>query len=604
MKNLYIAIDETGDFKENTFDKATRKNSSVVAIGTEVTKRSLYSVYKQIEKEHDIDCRHATAVRHDESFNTYSQKIISNAKWKLAVGGRLTDVYHIQQAYVTKLMKLLFQIHSTQSLKVYDKVHLIVASRKISFLVGCKEEDYQSIENYHKDLKMYIEKNIKKMGWASNTVVSIDNAQKNEYLIIADYVASYIRHNPNQYWYIEAQNIKDNIVYDKNMPMPNRADQIYQILLSKELGAEPERYIKGVDRKNLNDIMQHLSIMGNKSIIQRQFSLALDLAHFIHSNSNNENLKIDACHIATTALCRLGKNITSFISKEWSANLSNIKAKNRLVAESERLLFRCKTVQQESFHSFLFEDIYLEFCELYETYTENIIINEKDNIVAAIAGTIGQACGCLRAWDESLSDECMKWLEISKHSVDYKDTTFKKMSISFRMIELWDQNLFKDAKKLYKKESFTKLKHADCYEVTNLFRVSAGLQEKNDKLKERLLALYKENKNNFLGKAPYDRALKWVLYLYPNDEECLIIANEWCDALDKESNMLKACSLPLFQMIGRFEDATQNMLDLLEIVSFESYMNTDKFKPLQLAIESKKQNLNYKELKALPWYYS
>lgn len=234
-------------------------------------------------------------------------------------------------------------------------------------------------------------------------------------------------------------------------------------------------------------------------------------------------------------------------------------------------------------------------------------ISADDELYGKILGTLGQACGFLRARDQAAGAEAFAYLERSKGYFEHSRPLYRGMNLGYRLTDLWDRDELDEAERLMADERLPTAAGADPFSLLHRLRVAASRahrdrsREGSDALLGRLCKLVDDPE--VPGRTPWDLCLKWALFLEPGDAELRRAAERWLDHLDERQPALVATSLPLAMMIGRPDVARRHLERLLEYPGFESHWSTDRCASLRDCIDRRGEP-GFDALRAMPWNYA
>jgi hypothetical protein len=284
-------------------------------------------------------------------------------------------------------------------------------------------------------------------------------------------------------------------------------------------------------------------------------------------------------------------------------------AADALSARAARIDFRCQTVQTDAFNRFAFEDVYFEFLEELEHYERDAdrALLEEDEIYGKLLGTLGQACGFLRPQQPATGEEAWSFLTRSQPCFAGSAPLFRAMNLGYRLTDLWDRGELEEASKLMTDESLPKAAQADAYALLHRLRLAAGLRDRGlehealGPLINRLLAHTANAESR--GATPWDLALKWALFLCPDDSRLTAAAKQWAERLESRQIAILATSLPLLVQLGLRDRAREHLSRLRQLPGFESHWQTERAAPLAAALESGERP-GYEALRGMPWNYA
>lgn len=637
---LIVAIDETGDFKEQKLLGKKGKPSGIVAVLSTWGRAALENHLRNLGKENGLVYpRHFHARellipgerrRLHLTFSTERAKeVVSNIRAGMGdavdavvgVWGRLGSrrFFHEQQAYGEMLLALLHRIGQVeaQRLAAADEVWIYLASRKHEQLVG-----FGDVEKYHKALEVFIEQHGLQPPWPPETKVITESATKDPYLMMADFHAGLVSKNPP--WSTDLSQLHQPATYDAMVGLLYQLDRVSAVLAQLARGEVVKaKKLLSMPKQARFEALRRLTTAAHGQVSDRHdqgdMDLAIRIAELLWEVAEtSEALTImgELCTIAAEVCSHRGLPASDPEVVKWRERTESLPsiawASNVVAAKAARLENRCQTVQLDAFNVFAFDDAFLGFLDELEKYEEaaggeEALASATDELYGKLLGTVGQACGFLRPQDAKIGVEAWGYLTRSTPHFESSSPIFKAMNLGFRLTDLWDRGCLDDAVRLMSEEQLPNARQADPYSLLHRLRIASaqknsGLEHEPTESLVARLATFVEDPST-AGATPFDLCLKWAMFLQPDNIVMRAASNRWLDRLVRAQTALVATSLPLLVQLGQHDLAAQHLEILESYTGFRKHWETGRAEALSKSI-SDKTSAGFDALRGMPWNYA
>ncbi len=624
-QSLTIAIDETGSFAQAKLHASKGAASSgIVAVLSTWEKARLATHLLEIARENGIT--RLDQLHRMEVARALDEARVAQIKRRMqpaidaVVGVRGSPAgriyFHEQEAYGEALLALVESVweQHREKIKAIDRVDFIVASRKQPELVG-----YSDRHDYHQQLEALLRYFCRQSGMPSHVRVQTRDAKHDPHLILADFHAFDVT---TATWAKDLGEIGSPSNRRAMSVALARTTTIGAVLGDLSAGKVPTvRALDDLGGQSLHEAVVQLLSLARAHVRDRDgrgdMSAATSLLELVWRAADRlpgTALRGQACLLAAEVCSHQGlaedalesvrwlERTTALGVEEWGTNLWERQAR--------ALEHRCQIVQVVHFNVFDFETAFLEFDEERANYEQNATGEESlahDELYGKILGTLGQACGFLRAQSPELGVDAWEYLERSARCFARSEPIYRSMSLGYRLTDLWDRGALHECTALMTNEGLVGAPKADAYALLHRLRLAAALanlgleHETPAPLIGRLFELVADQRVR--GRTPYDICLKWALALAPQDQSLRGAASTWLDGVDGVQVALLATSLPLLAQLGEFERAARHLDVLLKYRGFRMHWETERAKDLATCIQDN-QPPTHSALRGMPWNYS
>ena len=489
---LRIAIDETGTFAQAKLRAAQGQPSSgIVAVLSTWEESRLTAHLHQLALSRGItrldQFHRMDLARTLESSAVESIKRAMEPAIDALVGVRGTPAgriyFHEQEAYgeaLFALIDLVWERHRDK-VKAIERVELIVATRKQVELVG-----YSDRHDYHRQLEGLLRHYCQQAGWPDRVRILTRDARHHPHLVLADWHAFDVLTSnwASDLRLTDSRNNRRAII-----TALARSTTIGSVLGQLSAGKTPSVHaLDHLSGQMLHDALIQLLSLARAHIRDRDggghlttAATLLDVVWRASERLSGSSLRSQACLLAAEISSHRGLSEAAFEGTQWRARTVTLEASewgaNVWERQARTLEDRCQMAQVLYFNVFDFETAFVEFDDeraRYEEAAGGHEAVEHDELYGKILGTIGQACGFLRAQMPELGCEAWGYLDRSARCFERSEPVYRMMSLGYQLTDLWDRGLLDQCKALMTSKHVASPEGADGYALLHRLRLAAA----------------------------------------------------------------------------------------------------------------------------------